>query len=162
MTHSGVTWLLHVWHDSFTYNMTHSHMTWLNHMWHDSFMCDVTLCVYVKWLIHMCDMTLYMWRAAPRLVCALELRRFANSTRPTVMFAMTRLSCDMTHSSYVTWCIHMSGVTPSHVWHDSFTCVTWLVHMLTWLLPHSYDDAPRCHVTYGVATVSRIDKIIRI
>jgi len=40
--------------------------------------------------------------------------------------------CDMTpshvwHDSFtcVTWLLHMCDMTPSHMWHDSFTCVTW-------------------------------------
>jgi len=44
--------------------------------------------------------------------------------------------CDMTHSYVwhdsficVTWLIHMCDMTHSHVWHDSFTCVTWLIHI---------------------------------
>jgi len=31
--------------------------------------------------------------------------------------------------SYVTWLIRMCGMTHSYVWHDWFTCVTWLIHM---------------------------------
>ena len=33
------------------------------------------------------------------------------------------------HDSFtcVTWLIHMCDMTHSHVWHDSFTCVTWLM-----------------------------------
>ena len=30
---------------------------------------------------------------------------------------------------YVTWRIHMCGMTHSCVWHGSFICVTWLTHM---------------------------------
>jgi len=35
------------------------------------------------------------------------------------------------HDSFicVTWLIHICDMTHSHVWHDSFTCVTWLIHM---------------------------------
>ena len=29
---------------------------------------------------------------------------------------------------FMTWLIHMCDTNPSHVWHDSFTCVTWLLH----------------------------------
>jgi len=43
--------------------------------------------------------------------------------------------CDMTHSYMwhdsficVTWLIHMCDMTHSYVWHDSFICVTWLIH----------------------------------
>jgi len=43
---------------------------------------------------------------------------------------------DMTHSYVwhdsficVTWLIHMFNRTHSYVWHDSFICVTWLIHM---------------------------------
>jgi len=42
--------------------------------------------------------------------------------------------CDMTHShvwhdsfTCVTWLIHMCDMTHSHVWHDEFTCVTWRI-----------------------------------
>jgi len=79
-THSGVTWLIHIWldcfmrdmthscvtrpiymqHDSFTSDMTHPCVTWLIHVCHDAFVCDMTHSC-VTWLIHswhasfMCD-----------------------------------------------------------------------------------------------------------
>jgi len=49
MTHSCVTWLMHVSHDPFTCD---SCATWLMHMWHDTFICDITH-PCVTWLIHL-------------------------------------------------------------------------------------------------------------
>jgi len=42
------------------------------------------------------------------------------------------------HDSFmcVTWRIHMCNMTHSYVWHDSFICVTWLIH--TSDMTHSY------------------------
>jgi len=42
------------------------------------------------------------------------------------------------HDSYicVTWLIHMGDMTHSFVWHDSFICVTWLIYL--WNMTHWY------------------------
>jgi len=51
--------------------------------------------------------------------------------------------CDMTHSYVwhdsficVTYLIHMCDISHSYVWHDSFICVTWLMHMCD--MTHAY------------------------
>jgi len=46
------------------------------------------------------------------------------------------------HDSFicVTWLIHMCDMTHSYVWHDSFICVTWFIHR--WCAPTS--QSARC------------------
>ena len=54
---------------------------------------------------------------------------------------MTFHACDLSHTCvtqltytcgatrlYLTWLMHMCDMTHVHVWHDSSTCVTWLMH----------------------------------
>jgi len=150
MTHSHVwhdsftcvTWLiymrhlthLHVWHDSFTYVTRLIHMCDMthSHMWHDSFTC-------LTWQIHMCDLT----HRRPLKVSWPTLARWS------WLKTMSRLR-------------EMRDLTRSYVWHDSFVCVTWLVGMcdLTrWYVWHTLLVCVTRH-TYGVATISRLLKVI--
>jgi len=123
MTHSCVTWLVHVWHDSIVCYMTHwfgtqflscgalllLRVTWLIHVWHDSLMCDIThLCV--TWLIDVvhdhCHVVHCYWRVWRDL-----------------------FMCDMTHSC---------------VWHDS---LMWYTAIVMW-----YIATGACDVTYSCVT----------
>ena len=52
------------------------------------------------------------------------------------------------HDSFmcVTWLIHMCDMTHSCVWHYSFIYVTWLIHMCD--MTHSYVLRVSCDMTY--------------
>jgi len=109
----NVTWLIQ-WSC-----MTHSYVTWLIHMQRDMTQSYViipirlrtqscgTRRIHVTWHIHACDGThSCVWR---------DTYIYATWLTYTWHDSFT---CDMTHS-HVTWIIH--------VWHDSH--VTWLVHL---------------------------------
>jgi len=157
MTHSCVTRLNYVWHDSIMCDTTCWYLYSLSPtaifsgfkvciiksaafpVWHDAFIC-------VTWLIYLCDTThSHVWHGS--LMCATRMQ-MCDMTHSHV--------CDMTHSRVwhdsftifpmwraafirVTRMIHMCDMTHSHVWHDSLIafamlldssiCVTWLIRM---------------------------------
>jgi len=56
-----------------------------------------------------------------------------------MIYFMRNLTCSQVwHDSFicVAWHIHMCDMTHSYVWHDSFICVTQLIHMCD--MTHSY------------------------
>jgi len=52
----------------------------------------------------------------------------------------------MWHDSFicVTWLIHMCDMTHSYVWHDSFICVTWRIHMYDMTHSHVWNNSFIC------------------
>ena len=133
MTHSYMRHdLIHMW------DMTHSYVrhdsficeTWLIHMcdmisficetWsysyvrYDSFICETWSHSYVRYdLIHMWDLTAVWYSHVLTFICSRLI---------VFIYCIHILSFDKAHA---TSCFE---VTHSYVWHDSFICVTWLVH----------------------------------
>jgi len=135
MTHSYVTWLIHMWDHAFTCDTTHLCV------WHDSLVAYISNAC-AKWLICMwhdsstCDMTL--WHDS--FTCDMTLWHDSFTCDTTHIF----------HVSYLTWLFHtwyhphFPHMIPPisftyRMWHDSFTCdttnifhvsySTWLFHM---------------------------------
>ena len=115
------------------------------------------ICVFTYWRIHVCAMThIYAWHdpcrfyrtsIAPYIyahiyvyllidayMCAPWLIYTCDMTRAGFIIPPSRPSHDFSHwqvSIYVLWIL-------PHVWHDSCTCVTRLIHHVTWLIHHIF------------------------
>jgi len=59
----------------------------------------------------------------------------------------------------LTWLIHMCNMTHSYVWHDTFICVTWLIHMCD--MTHSQCDIMH-HITRVNASCRNINMSCRL
>jgi len=142
----------YVWHDLFIC------VTWLIHMcdmtysyvWHDLFisvtwliyLCMTTHSSRVTILMRMCDMThSCVWHDSfmcmTWLIHVCDLCISSRHIHHVWQYSQYSCTCEIWHA-------HMFGMTHSHVWHDLFTCVTWLIsmcdmtHSHVWHMTHSY------------------------
>jgi len=125
---------MHMGHDAYIYDMTHSCLTCLIHTWHDSFMC-------VTWPIH-------MWHDS--FICDQD--------------ECDSFICNMIHSyanhvpyEWVKSHTRPAGRMCDYTWHDSFMCVTRIIHM--WHDSFIFDMIPShpgrmCDLTYSYVCVT--------
>jgi len=157
------TWFIRVWHGVFIcltwriheYGMTHPHV------WHDAFIVNM---MSITWHDPRTIMThSYVWRDSS-IHHRLSKVTTWDARDSFVLVAWLILMCDMTHPyvwhaswchpwdyrhgamSCVTWLmwqaqqIHKACDIYSYVWHDSSTCVTWLIHIRA--MTHPYVAGP--------------------
>jgi len=92
------------------------------YMRHDS--RDMYICIYMYMYTYICIyIYIYIYMYMEEIICG------------ATAYTAPIWTCDVT-DSYVAWLIHMCNRTHSHVWRDSFICVTWLIHMCDVI--HSY------------------------
>ena len=105
----------------------------------------------VRRLIHMYDMTPYVcMRHTTRVHCLwwqlARRRTVAKATAPRGSVLCDRTHLNMFHDLFtcVTWLIQMCDMTHWYVWHDSFIHVKWVIHICDMTYSYMWRDSFIC------------------
>ena len=145
VTHSEVTWLIYMWHDSFRVLEAFwipkpvAIAAWLIQSWHDSFLCDRTH-LYVTWLIYMGHDS-FMYDMTHSQVTRLILKWHDSFIWDMTHLGMTWL-IPKWHDSFPIDMTHLYGTWLIYVWHDSFIC--WWAFYDVFLCWWVFDDRFIC------------------
>ena len=163
VTHSYVTWRIHMWFALFLCDMTRFYVTWLIQIWHAAFICDITH-IHVKRLV-VCmwhDLSTTYQPFARGALCvavrcsALQCVAVCCSVLQRVAVCCSVLQCVAVCCSVLqssrrgfrlwtsgSWCTHIWFMTHSKVVRGSFMydswlfiCDSWLIQI--WFMTHSY------------------------
>jgi len=110
--------LIHMWH------VTHMHMCHSHSYVSHSFIC-VTLYVWFHMCYFICVIS-YVWLYMCDFICVISYVRLC------VWFHMCDFIRVISYVFYRRRCVthtHVSRVRHSDVWHNSFICLTWLIHL---------------------------------
>jgi len=129
MTHSCATWLIHMSHDSYIWDMTHTYDIPTDHILPPSFSCEKkrrdTTHTYETWLIHVRDDS-YIWVMTHPYNIPTD-----HILSPRVFYRKKKKTYD------------------SFIWDMTHSCATWLIHMshdsYKWDMTHTY-DIPTDHI----------------
>ena len=135
MTHSYKTWLIHIRHDSFIWDMTHSYKTWLIHIRHDSFISDMTHS-YKTWLIHTLHVGDFNGNAPLKIRHVIQL---------IVSHTWIRhMTCECVNGNGT--CVVLCRSHASYEWVMSYLFIYLFLFFFWWVLQHC---TGRSHASYG-------------
>jgi len=124
-----VTWIIHVWHDSYIRDITQSCV------WHNSFICGTTR-LHATWLIHTCELI------------HLNVTWLFHTQHDSFIYVIWLINMLSMTDSFVTWRSRLC----SYISHDLLIHMTWLIYSFIcdmihyWRTWESWHAKESCHM----------------